>query len=148
MRPFAFAEDWHVPHPPAAVLGVLVDVEHYPAWWPQVVGCLKLGEGEGIVLCRSTLPYTLELHTTEAVRTEQVLEARLSGDLDGWVRWRVSPEGSGTRVHFAQEVVVTDPRLRLAAYVGRPVLRWNHARMLAGARRGLSRRLLTPDEER
>lgn len=148
MRPFAFAEDWRLPHAPATVLATLADVEHYPAWWPQVVGCLKLGDGDGIVLCRSTLPYTLELHTTESLRTDQLLEARLEGDLDGWVRWEVTPEGTGCRVHFAQEVTVTGRQLRLAAYVGRPVLRWNHARMMAGARRGLAAHLRATDEER
>jgi hypothetical protein len=143
MRHFDFAADWVLPVAPARVHEVLADVEHYPDWWPQVVGCLKLAENEGVVLCRSSLPYTLELHVALLRRTPEVLESSLSGDLDGWVRWRTVPEGEGCRVHFEQSVDVAGGLLGLASYVARPVLVWNHRRMLDGARRGLSH-LLDP----
>lgn len=137
MTSFRFAERWQVAAPTKRVHDVLADVEHYPDWWPQVVACLKTGEDEGVVLCRSSLPYTLELRLSLLRRTPEVLESRVTGDLDGWVRWRVAPYGGGTRVHFEQEVEVRGAVLGLASYVARPVLRWNHARMMAGARRGL-----------
>ncbi|TCJ22706.1 SRPBCC family protein [Nocardioides jejuensis] len=142
MRAYAFASTWWLPHAPERVHAVLADVEHYPSWWPQVVGCLKLGEDEGVVLCRSALPYTLELRVALLRRTPEVLESSLDGDLDGWVRWRTVPEDGGCRVHFEQEVVTRSLPLSIASYVaGRPVLRWNHARMMRGARLGLARRL-------
>lgn len=141
MPSYRFASSWPVPHPPGHVHAVLADVEHYPEWWPQVVACLKTGEDAGVVLCRSSLPFTLELHVSLLRRTPEVLESRVTGDLDGWVRWRIMPEAAGCRVHFEQEVDVRGALLRLASYVARPVLLWNHARMLAGARDGLTRRL-------
>jgi hypothetical protein len=138
---FSFDSTWQTPHGAARVHAALEDVEHYPEWWPQVVACLKTGEDEGVVLCRSSLPYTLELHVSLLRRTPEVLESRVTGDLDGWVRWRVEPEGEGSQVHFEQEVAVRGALLGLASYVARPALRWNHERMLAGARSGLARRL-------
>lgn len=141
MRAYSFASTWWVRAAPSPVHAVLEDVEHYPEWWPQVVACLKLGEDEGVVLCRSSLPYTLELGVSLLRRTPEVLESRVTGDLDGWVRWRVVPDGGGCRVHFEQEVVARGALLGLASYAARPMLRWNHARMLAGARDGLARRL-------
>ncbi|HSX68390.1 SRPBCC family protein [Nocardioides sp.] len=140
-QPFRFSSTWQVAAPAGAVRAVLEDVEHYPEWWPQVVACLKTGEDEGVVLCRSSLPFTLELHVSLLRRTPEVLESRVTGDLDGWVRWRIAPESVGCRVHFEQEVVVCGALLGLASYAARPALLWNHARMLAGARDGLTRRL-------
>ncbi|MDO7867524.1 SRPBCC family protein [Nocardioides jiangxiensis] len=137
MRHFDFASAWTLPHPASRVYAALEDVEHYPAWWPQVVACLKVGEDEGVVLCRSSLPYTLELHVALLRRTPEVLESSLGGDLDGWVRWRIVPAGDGCRVHFEQSVDVTGRVLGLAARIARPLLLWNHARMLDGAREGL-----------
>lgn len=141
MTPFRFTDSWQVDAPAAAVHEVLEDVEHYPEWWPQVVACLKTGEDEGVVLCRSSLPYTLELRISLLRRTPRVLESRVTGDLDGWVRWRLEPLGHGTRVHFEQEVEVRGVLLTFASYAARPALRWNHARMMAGARGGLHRLL-------
>jgi hypothetical protein len=141
VRPYVFASDWWLPHAPVEVHAALEDVEHYPSWWPQVVACLKLGEDEGVVLCRSALPYTLELHVSLLRRTPEVLESRVCGDLDGWVRWRVAPEGDGCRVHFEQSVVVRGRLLALGSYVARPLLNWNHHVMLEGAREGLAERL-------
>ena len=64
----------------------------------------------------------------------------LSGDLDGYARFGLTPKATGTRLEFRQEVVVHG-LLALASYAGRPVLAWNHARMMAGCRDGLARRL-------
>lgn len=141
MRRYVFSTSWQVPHTASVVHAALADVEHYPEWWPQVVACLKTGEDEGVVLCRSSLPYTLELRISLLRRTPEVLESRVTGDLDGWVRWRVVPEGGGCRVHFEQEVAVRGAVLSVASYVARPLLLWNHEQMLAGARHGLTRRL-------
>lgn len=141
MRPFEFRHAWTVPFPRAEVHDVLSDVEHYPEWWPQVRACLKTGPDDGVVLCRSSLPWTLELHLHATHRQPDLLETQVRGDLDGWVRWRLTEEPGGTRLDFEQEVTVRGATLTLASYAARPVLGWNHARMMAGAREGLDRRL-------
>jgi hypothetical protein len=141
MRSYAFSSSWWLPHPVAEVHATLIDVERYPEWWPQVVACLRLGPDDGLVVCRSTLPYTLEMHLHAERREPDLLETSVTGDLEGWVRWRLLTEDDGCRVLFEQEVVVHGAALALASYVARPALRWNHAQMMAGAQRGLEARL-------
>jgi uncharacterized protein YndB with AHSA1/START domain len=143
VRAFSFHSTWWLPHPVADVHTTLIDVERYPEWWPQVVACLKLGPDDGLVLCRSTLPYTLEMRLHAERREPELLETSITGDLEGWVRWKLLPEDDGCRVVFEQEVVVHTAALALASYLVRPALRWNHTRMMEGARRGLTARLAT-----
>jgi len=137
---YRFAESWTAPAAPAAVRDVLVDLEHYPDWWPQVVAVASLGPDDALVLCRSGLPYTLDLRLHAVRRELPTLEVRVGGVLDGWVRWTLTAEGPHTRIDVAQEVRARGA-LAWASLVGRPLLRWNHARMMAGCRAGLAARL-------
>ena len=137
---FAFEERWWLPAAPGDVRDVLVDLEHYPEWWPQVVAVASLGPDEARVLCRSTLPYTLDLVLHAVNRDLPVLQVELSGHLQGSVRWGLTPERGGTALHLAQEVTIHGPVAPLATAV-RPLASWNHRRMMAGGLAGLRRRL-------
>jgi carbon monoxide dehydrogenase subunit G len=134
---FEFTDGWEVAAPVDAVAATLTDLEHYPRWWPQVRAVAKLGPDTAWVRCRSTLPYTLDLVLDAVSRTPPVVEVALAGDLDGFARFTLTPSGDGTRLDFDQEVRVTGA-LALASYAGRPVLAWNHRRMMAGCRVGLA----------
>lgn len=70
-----------------------------------------------------------------------MIEATLSGDLDGWIRWTVGPHDGGSRAVYEQEVEVRRRLMRLLAVPGRPVFRANHALMMRAGRRGLAARL-------
>ncbi|KAB2811854.1 SRPBCC family protein [Pimelobacter simplex] len=140
LRSFEFTETWVVPAPAAAVAEVLTDLEHYPRWWPQVRAVARLGPDTAWVCCRSTLPYTLDLVLDAVSRTPPVVEVAVSGDLDGFARFTLVPVVGGTRLDFRQEVRVRGA-LAAASYVGRAVLVWNHRRMMAGCRAGLTARL-------
>jgi hypothetical protein len=136
---YRFSGKWTLSAPPGAVYGVLERVEEYPLWWPEVRRAVRTGEASGQVLVRSLLPYDLRLHI-RAVRHEPdtgVLQAALSGDLEGWMRWTVRPAGAGTLVVHDQDTELTKPLLRLLGVPGRPLLRANHALMMRGGRRGL-----------
>ena len=137
---YSFAASWVTAAPVAAVAETVRDLEHYPDWWPQVRAVVKLGPDTARVLCRSVLPYTLDLVLDAVSRDGPVLEVAVSGDLDGWVRWTLAPVDGGTRTDFAQEVAVTGA-LAASSYVARPLLRWNHQRMMRGCEHGLRRRL-------
>ena len=137
---FTFDETWWLPARPDAVAEVLADLERYPEWWPQVVAVASLGDDDARVLCRSTLPYTLDLVLHAVSRQPPVLEVALAGDLTGRARWTLRAEGGGTRMEFEQQVVARGA-LALASYVAAPLLRWNHARMMAGCRSGLAARV-------
>jgi hypothetical protein len=138
---FAFEEAWWLPAPAEAVRDVLVDLEHYPEWWPQVVAVASLGRDDARVLCRSTLPYTLDLVLHAVSRKLPVLEVELSGHLSGWVRWRLAEERGGTGLQLSQQVTVHGPMAPVATILG-PLARWNHRRMMAGGLAGLRRRLV------
>ena len=137
---FAFRDSWEVAAAPEDVHDVLVDLEHYPDWWPEVVAVASLGPDDARVLCRSRLPYTLDLVLHAVNRSPGVLEVEVSGDLIGSVRFDLAPVPGGTRLDFAQEVRAPG-WLGAASYVAGPLLRWNHDRMMRGCRQGLSARL-------
>ena len=137
---YAFNGSWHVRAPASAVHDVLVDLERYPDWWPQVVAVASLGPDDARVLCRSALPYTLDLVLHASNRSPALLEVDVSGDLAGSVRFALTPADGGTQLDFAQQVRVGGV-LGAASYVARPVLRWNHDRMMAGCMAGLRTRL-------
>lgn len=147
---YSFRETWTVPYPMEEVHAVLADVEHYPEWWPQVRACVAFGPDDGLVVCRSVLPYSLHLHLRTLHRLPYLLETEVDGDLVGVVRFVLHPStrpgtdpGPATALRFEQDVTVAGRALAVASYVGRPVLRWNHARMMRGCRDGLEAQLLS-----
>ncbi|MFC6284976.1 SRPBCC family protein [Nocardioides sp. GCM10027113] len=138
---YSFRGRWVVEAPRAQVHAVLVDLEHYPEWWPQVLAVAKVTDDDARVLCRSALPYTLDLMLHAVRRDLDVLETSLAGDLHGSVRWRLTEQDGSTRLDFEQDVDVGSRWLRLASVVVRPLLRWNHDRMMVGCLDGLRARL-------
>jgi carbon monoxide dehydrogenase subunit G len=140
---YEFRGTWTVAAPLEAVRDTVVDLEHYPEWWPQIRAVAKLGPDDARVLCRSALPYTLDLLLHAVSRDGPVVEVAVSGDLDGSVRWRLSPEAGGTRMDFEQRVEVSG-LLAVLSYAARPLLRWNHHRMMLGCISGLRDRLAGP----
>lgn len=140
---YSFREQWTVAANPEDVRAVLVDLEHYPAWWRQVVAVGKIGEDDAVALCRSVLPYTLELRLHAVSRELPTIEVEVGGHLCGRVRWTLEPATGGTRLTWQQDVRVHG-WLAGPAAVARPLLRWNHARMMRGGRLGLEARLRSP----
>ena len=140
MRRFTFSASWQVPAPAERIRDLVLDLERYPEWWPEVRAVASLGPDTARVLCRSALPYTLDLVLEAVSRDLPTLEVALGGDLDGWVRWTLTPEDGGTRMEFEQEVEVSG-LLVPASYAARPLLAWNHHRMMADCEAGLHRRL-------
>jgi hypothetical protein len=70
-----------------------------------------------------------------------VLQAALTGDIEGWARWTLTPRGTGTLVRYDQEVDVRKPLLRRFAVPGRVFFRANHTLMMRAGRRGLAAHL-------
>ncbi|GAA2810373.1 SRPBCC family protein [Streptomyces showdoensis] len=137
---YRFRSVWRLAAPPDAVYAVLERAEEYPRWWPQVREVVPLDGRTGTARFRSLLPYDLVV-TARARRRDpgaRVLEVVLSGDLAGWARWTLAPDGAGTRALYEQEVEVRARLMRALAVPGRPVFRANHALMMRGGRRGLA----------
>ncbi|MFD8211455.1 SRPBCC family protein [Streptomyces sp. NPDC059695] len=134
---------WRLAAPPDAVYAVLQRAEEYPRWWPQVREVVPVDDTTGTARFRSLLPYDLVV-TVRSLRRDpaaRVLEVGLGGDLEGWARWTLAPEGTGTRALYEQEVEVRARLLRVLAVPGRPFFRANHVLMMRGGRRGLAARL-------
>lgn len=137
---YRFRSVWDLDAPASDVYAVLRDLPSYPLWWPEVRSVRGLTAQRAELLCRSVLPYDLRFTAQRRVDDPggRILEARLTGDLDGWSRWRVRPAaGGGCRALFEEEVTTTAPLLNALAPVARPLFRMNHARMMRSGLQGL-----------
>ncbi|MEO3975227.1 SRPBCC family protein [Streptomyces sp. CAU 1734] len=140
---YRFHTVWELTAPPDAVFAALERPVDYPLWWPQVRSVVQLDEERGTARIRSFLPVGLTV-TARAVRHDPVagiLEVRLGGDLEGWVRWTVTAGSGGARAVYDQTVEVRKPLMRRLAPLCRPLFRANHAAMMRAGRRGLEGRL-------
>jgi hypothetical protein len=126
------------------VYAVLARGEEYPRWWPEIREAVPTGPRTGRCRFRSVLPVELSV-TVRATRDDPaagVLQAALGGDLEGWIRWTLTPGGGGTRILYEQETelrhpLLRHPLLRRLSWAARPALRANHALMMRSGRRGL-----------
>ncbi|WP_228975443.1 SRPBCC family protein [Streptomyces sp. DH12] len=141
---YRFRSLWTLPAPAATVYAALERPEEYPRWWPQVRTARRIDRRSGTARIRSALPYALAVTLTERRRDPAagVLEVTLTGDVEGWARWTVTPSAAGrSRALYEQEVRVRKPLLRRLAVPARPLFRANHALMMRAGRRGLAARL-------
>ncbi|MFJ8751049.1 SRPBCC family protein [Streptomyces sp. NPDC102441] len=137
---YRFTSVWELPAPPDTVYAALERVEDYPRWWPQVRETSRTDDSTARARFRSSLPYDLVL-TLRQRRNDpasRTLEAAMSGDLEGWSRWTVTPHEGGSRVAYEQESDVRRALLRRLAVPGRLVFRANHTLMMRAGRRGLA----------
>lgn len=136
---YVFHSVWHVAATPDELLPVLNDMASYPVWWPEIRQVHPLGATRFEVVARSLLPYELRFVSEAAPGTPApgTIDARLSGDLDGTVRWTVTTEGDGSRLVYDQEVTTHKRLLDLTAPVARPAFRANHALMMRHGEAGL-----------
>ena len=142
---FVFCSRWEVAVPPERTAELLTDLAGYPGWWPQTLAVARLGPQTARVLCRSRLPYTLDLVLDLVSQDLPLLEVAIAGDLNGRAQWRLdaTDAGEGTLMTFTQEVQVGGLLGHIAPLV-RPILVWNHEQMMNGARHGMGAALSTP----
>lgn len=136
---YVFQSRWLVPASTNECFEVLRDVESYPKWWPEIRDVHMLSDDRALFRVRSFLPYYLDFESARSRedRDAGVLEAKLSGDLDGFSRWTISATGSGSMCVFDEEVVTTKRSLNLLAPAARPVFKLNHEFMMRHGQAGL-----------
>lgn len=137
---YVFAHTVVLAAPPERVHETLVDLEFFGDWWPQVRAVASLGPEDALVVCRSALPYDLELHLHAESREPDLLRVAIDGPIRGSAQWRLTPVPGGTRLEFEQRVHAVDRLFVLASYAVKPLLLWNHRRMMQGAEDGLAAR--------
>jgi len=142
---YRFETRWLLEASRESAYDVLVDLEHYPRWWPQIRAVVKLGDDHALVACRSVLPFTLHLELRPVVRDPEagVLEVSIDGDLVGFSRFTLTPTAGGIDARYEQEVETRTRMLDATRWV-RPTVRANHAWMMRSARLGLTARLSAP----
>lgn len=137
---YRFTHHVVVPHDRAQVHDLLADLERYSLWWPQIRAVAKVDDDHAIVVCRSALPYDMELGLTARRRDPGLLEVGIDGPIEGFARWTLTEEDDTTRLDYVQEVDAVG-RLALASYLLKPLLRWNHAVMMRGFDAGVQQAL-------
>ncbi len=136
---YVFRSVWHVQATPADVMSVLKDLQSYPAWWPEVREVRSLGRDRFEVVARALLPYDLRF-VSEAAPGQpgpNVIDALVSGDLEGTVRWTVGEVDGGCRLVYDQEVTTHKRLLNALAPVARPGFKANHTLMMRHGQAGL-----------
>jgi len=138
---YRFDHRWLLDSSRQAAYDVLVDVERYPQWWPQIRAVAHLGPERALVVCRSVLPFDLHLDLRPVTRDPDagILEVAIDGDLVGWSRFTLTPTPGGLDTHYEQEVE-TRGRVLQAARWFRPLVRANHTWMMRSAKAGLANR--------
>ena len=136
---YHFVSHWSVDAPRDAVYVAIYEVTAYPAWWPEVKEARKLDEQHLWMRTRSILPYDLafELERTVAEPQAGILEARLTGDLEGVIRWSIDRVDDGCLITFDEQVTTNKAALNALAPIARPAFVANHALMMAHGQAGL-----------
>jgi len=136
---YVFQSVWHVSASPDDVYRALERLADYPLWWPEIRDVRPLGDQTFRLTCRSALPYELCFTSQSTVRDPEarVLEARMTGDLEGFSRWTIGVHPTGTSATFDEEVVAQKPLLRRLEPIARPAFKVNHSRMMRNGERGL-----------
>jgi hypothetical protein len=138
-RRYHFVSRWTVDAPADAAYAAIYEVVSYPAWWPEVKEARKLDEDHLWMRTRSFLPYDLafDLERTIADARAGTLEARLTGDLEGVIRWTITPAADGSLIAFDEDVDTNKTTLNRLAPLVRPAFVANHALMMAHGQAGL-----------
>lgn len=136
---YVFQSIWQVRAPMADIMPVLYDLQSYPAWWPEFREVRPLGPHRAEVVARSFLPYELRFvsEADEPDLSSGVIDARLTGDMEGTVRWTVTEGDDGCRLVYDQEVKTNKRLLNVLAPVARPGFKANHTLMMRHGQAGL-----------
>lgn len=144
---YYFCEEWRVAAPIERAWAAIRGLEDYPRWWREFVEVKRLNELDGVgsqisVHAKAALPYHMFFTLETLVEERPTLAVvRVSGDLNGEMRWRFRPDGSGTHLIFDESVRTGKFLLNVFAPLFKPLFAWNHRVMMASGERGLRRYL-------
>jgi Polyketide cyclase / dehydrase and lipid transport len=137
---------WRIKAPVQPVFDAIFDSLRWPDWWPGAdhVEERAPGDTDGVGSVRrytwkGRLPYRVcfDARTTRIERM-RVLEASVSGDLEGIGRWTFSDGGEVTTVRYEWHVRTTRRWMNLLAPIARPVFSRNHHLLMRQGAEGLA----------
>lgn len=145
--PFTFDRSFEFALAPGELWARLDRLGDYQTWWRwlrafDADGATGLAAGvEAECVVRGPLPYSLRFTVSVLdVVAERLVDARVSGDLDGPARLELEPTADGTSARLVWAVQVVDPALRATARVARPVMEWGHDFVVTRGVQGFRRR--------
>ncbi|MFN2557482.1 MAG: SRPBCC family protein [Nitriliruptorales bacterium] len=143
---YTFHSTWRVEASMSDTYGVLYDLEGYPSWWPEVKEVRRIDASRANVCIRTAFAYSLQLRLEKETSDQPagLLRTRISGDLEGWSSWSITPIGRGCRLEFNEEVMARKGLLRALGPIARPLFRLNHALMMRHGEQGLRQLFAAP----
>jgi len=149
MSQFDLVTLWRI----GASLGDVWDAVVQPAFWPQwwrgleEVAELERGDADGIhnrqrFIWKGALPYRL-VTEIKTIRLEPMvmIAGEASGDVAGLGVWRFTCQDGVTVVRYEWQVRAASPWFWVLANAARPLVRWNHGKIMEWGAHGLARRL-------
>lgn len=121
---------------PEEVWRAIEHSERFESWWGWLEEFRLDGDGlvDGAVLhgvVSPPLPYRMRLRVhLDRCRRPRSIDATVHGDLEGWARLSLEPQGAGTRAEIVWSIEMMQRPMRVAARVARPVLQWGHDRVV------------------
>jgi hypothetical protein len=133
--PFVFDRAWDFPVTPAVFWRTVQATDEYPRWW----GWLRSFHADGLhtgtnaeFVVQGALPYKLRfVVAVERVIDEQLVEADVSGDLEGPAALELEPTDDGCRARLRWRLEPHEPLLRRLDLVSHPLLAWSHDQVIA-----------------
>lgn len=148
---FSLVTRWLIPAPVDRVWNCLVATENWPSWWEYVdlVEETEAGNSSGIgnvrrYLWRTCLPYDLAINLrVTGVRPYESVMVEVTGDLIGSGSCSIAYQKNeaATELTFIWSVSLVTPWMKLLASVARPLLVWNHEKVMKSGEQGLIRYL-------
>jgi hypothetical protein len=134
-EPFHYDQRFEFDVSPETFWQTISRTESYPQWWSW----LRRFDSDGLhdgghteCVIQAPLPYALRV----AIDVEQavppdLVQTRVSGDLEGPARLEIAPTPSGCAARLIWTLELREPWLRRFARVGRPILGWAHDRIIS-----------------
>ncbi|HLG00443.1 MAG TPA: hypothetical protein VI916_08220 [Acidimicrobiia bacterium] len=133
IAPFVFDREYEFPVSPETLWKTLDRTDQFPRWWRwlrafDADGVTGLEEGaRAHCVVRGPLPYSLRFTVAvERVVPGQLIETRVSGDIEGPARLELRGSGVDSAARLVWSVSVVDPALRATARAARPLMEWGH----------------------
>ncbi len=149
MAYYRFETGWVVDAPVEAVFDLLARFEEIPGWWPSVKRAAVIDPGEKSGLgarvayaIRSPLLYSMVFETSvTAIERPTLIRITATGDVAGIGQYRLSEEGSRTRIRYNWNVSTTRPWMNLVAPIAGPLLEWAYHRVMRKGATEMAKRL-------
>ncbi len=137
---------WRIEAPLQRVFDAISDSLRWPEWWAGAdrVEELRAGDADGVgglrrYTWKSRLSYRLSFDAvTTRVEAPRLLEACVSGDLEGSGRWTFEHEAGITLVRYEWHVRSTRRWMNLAAPAVRSMFVHNHHALMQQGEKGLA----------